>query len=556
MNLTNEQYKEILVTSDFFSKEEFEKLEQEAKIDEVTLRTAILNTHKLSEPQLNILVADYFNLPYINLSQIPISEEGMHLIPEEMAREQRVIIFRNAEDMIHMAVEDPDNIQPKIMIGKKTGKPIKLYLANEKDISYALGLYSENIKNNLTELVEESEKKLEKENNPDIPIIEIVDTLLLLAYKKNSSDVHIEPMGDRATIRYRIDGILYDITTILHKIHRQILTRIKILAGLKTDEHKRAQDGRMTIETENSSIDLRVSVIPITEGEQIVLRLLSEKMNVLQLQDLGLNEENIEKLHDAYSRPNGMILSTGPTGSGKTTTMYAILSTLNQRKVNIMTIEDPVEYDIDGINQIQVDRDNNLTFANGLRSILRQDPDIILVGEIRDNETANIAINGAMTGHLVLSTIHTNDSATTVPRLIDMEIEPFLISTSVQLIIAQRLVRKICPVCKTSKKVKLKSLGITHEKIKHLTNSKDEIRVYYGKGCDVCEGKGFRGRIGIFEVMYVDDDIKKAINEKKDAATIMNIAIKNGMKTLIQDGMQKVLQGVTTIEEVLRASRE
>jgi len=358
--------------------------------------------------------------------------------------------------------------------------------------------------------------------------------------------------------------MMTDIVRLPEEIHPRIVTRIKVLSKLRTDEHQAAQDGKIQWSApENSNfstqkLDLRVSVVPSTDGEKIVMRLLSETSRQLSLEDLGFSVDDLTKVKEAYKKPHGMILATGPTGSGKTTTMYTILKLLNSREVNISTIEDPVEYDIEGITQIQVNKKTELTFAKGLRSLVRQDPDIILVGEIRDTETAEIATNAAMTGHLVLSTLHTNDSTTTMPRLTDMGIEPFLISSTINVVIAQRLVRKIHLKCRGSEEIDIETLERSFDKsfITKAFGDKKKIRVYKGQGCAICNHSGYEGRVGIYEVLALDDDIRKAIVEKQDASSIRKIAVENGMITMAQDGLEKVKQGVTTIDEIIRVTQE
>ena len=350
--------------------------------------------------------------------------------------------------------------------------------------------------------------------------------------------------------------MLQDIVALPKVIEHQIVTRIKVLSGLPTDEHSAALDGKFTFDIPDvEEVDVRVSIVPATHGERVAMRLLSSNMRQFSLLDLGLSEENIAKVREAYTKPYGMILSTGPTGSGKTTTMYAFMKILNKRNVNIMTIEDPVEYQIRGVSQIQVNPKTNLTFAAGLKSIVRQDPNIILVGEIRDEETAGIAVNASLTGHLVLSTLHTNDAATTVPRLLEMKVEPFLVASSVSMVVAQRLVRRICVNCRVSEVRTVAQLAgeLPKDLLKQYAEKNGKsVRVYRGTGCDVCRHTGYQGRVGIFEVMRVSEAIKEAINTKKDASAIKKIAVSEGMMTMVQDGMEKVKLGLITIDELLR----
>ena len=399
-------------------------------------------------------------------------------------------------------------------------------------------------------------KNSEKDKNTEVPVSKIVDTLVQYAYQNKASDIHIEPKDNASTIRFRIDGVLHEVLSIPLELHEKITSRIKVMSKLRTDEHMSAQDGKLNVALQMENLDIRVSIVPIVKGEKIVLRLLSSNSRQFSLQDLGMDEEDLQKVQKAYKRPNGMVLATGPTGSGKTTTIYSILKIINSKEVNIATIEDPVEYDIEGINQIQVNPKTNLTFSSGLRAILRQDPDVIFVGEIRDQDTAGIAVNSAMTGHLVLSTLHTNDAVTTLPRLTDMGIEPFLVASTVNVIIAQRLVRKICSDCRVSEEIKREQLidMISEEKIKKYFGENAQIRVYEGKGCEYCHNSGYVGRVGIFEVLEITDELKKLIAQKSSSGELKSVAITLGMETMFENGLRKVAQGLTTLEELYRVT--
>ena len=391
----------------------------------------------------------------------------------------------------------------------------------------------------------------------EVPVEKITNSLIEYAYQDKVSDVHIEPDEKHCLIRFRIDGVLQDVLKLPIFLHDRIVMRIKIMSNLRTDEHLAPQDGKMRMKLERENLDIRVSIIPVVEGEKVVLRLLSSRSRRMSLADLGMGEEDLRKVTKAFNKSFGMVLSTGPTGSGKTTSIYSIIKILNSRGKNITTIEDPVEYRIGGVNQIQVNPKANLNFSNGLRSILRQDPNIIFVGEIRDDETAAISVNAALTGHLVLTTLHTTDASTAIPRFIDMKIEPFLVASTVNAIIAQRLVRKVCEVCSEPIEIRTKDLtkNLPIDVIKKNFGSKENVTVFRGKGCKVCRGTGYSGRIGIFEVIEVSKNIRKLINEKCDASTIWKEAVKEGMTTMLDDGLRKCLKGETTIEEVLRVTR-
>ena len=424
-----------------------------------------------------------------------------------------------------------------------------------------LGLFSINLISKIIVMAQTTVEQELQRADDGISIIALVDALLEQAYISRASDIHIDPEEKRLRIRLRIDGVLHDSFIFPKEIQSEVITRIKVLSGLRTDEHQAAQDGRFrTITKDKTPIDIRISITPTYYGENAALRLLVEKGEKFTLESLGFSEKDLEKIMKAIKKPYGMILCTGPTGSGKTTTLYTILKILNTKEISIITIEDPIEYSIEGIDQIQVNSRTSLTFANGLRSILRQDPNIIMVGEIRDDETAAIAVNAALTGHLLLSTLHTNDAATTLPRLLDMKVEPFLIASTINIAIGQRLVRRICSDCKIKKSLKdINELGkktITEIEFKSLNESFGDKPFYQGKGCNKCDGSGYFGRIGIHEVLEIDDNIRKAIINKADASEIQRLAIKNGMTPMLDDGFQKALAGITTIEEILRVIHE
>lgn len=383
-----------------------------------------------------------------------------------------------------------------------------------------------------------------------VSIIELVDLLVEHAYVSRTSDIHIEPAEDKVSVRLRIDGILKDVFSIPKDLHSEVISRLKVLSGLKTDIHHVPQDGRFRAKIEEvGDIDIRVSIAPTFYGENAVLRILAETAQAYKIEDLGFNKVQLEAIKKAIEKPYGMILCNGPTGSGKTTTLYTFIGKLNTREVSIITIEDPIEYSMVGVTQIPVNVTAGLTFANGLRSILRQDPNIVMVGEIRDSETASIAVNAALTGHLLFSTLHTNDAATTFPRLMDMGVPPFLVASTVNVVIGQRLVRMACPKCRIRRKVsaeETKSLGPLLEKLKG-------GQVYTaGEGCKECDGTGYKGRVGIHEVLDVDDAIRQLILSHADASQIRQAALKNGMVTMLEDGIQKAEEGTTTIEEVAR----
>ncbi|MCI0619909.1 GspE/PulE family protein [Candidatus Wolfebacteria bacterium] len=396
----------------------------------------------------------------------------------------------------------------------------------------------------------------EAEKGDERSIIYLVDELIAYAQGMRASDIHIDPSERNVRIRLRIDGVLQKSLSVPRHFHDEIISRIKVLAGLRTDEHQAAQDGRFRAHLpDKSAVDIRVSIAPTYHGENAVLRLLADKEEQFTLGMLGFSDDDRAKIQEAIERPTGMILATGPTGSGKTTTLYTIIKMLNTEGVSIVTIEDPIEYAVDGIEQIQVNARASLTFANGLRSILRQDPNIIMVGEIRDKETAGIAVNTALTGHLLLSTLHTNDAATTLPRLLDMGIEPYLVASTVNIAIGQRLVRRICPDCKAERAMTDAERDRLLELLPHLVVESDRV-LHEGKGCNECGGTGYRGRLCVNEVMMMDGEVREAVLRKASASEIRKIAIRNGMTPMLADGLYKAQQGLTTVEEVLRVVHE
>jgi general secretion pathway protein E len=464
-----------------------------------------------------------------------------------------------------IVVNDPTNFQAVDDLRNLLQRPdAQIVLAPQDAIAAAINMafdmsrssakdYFEEMKeasaDELISEIDETADLLDEVN--DAPIIKLVNLLVSGAIKDRASDIHVEPYSGNLKIRYRIDGVLYDIMSMPRRVQSPLVSRIKIMAKLNIAEKRLPQDGRIEIKIADRLIDIRVSIIPTAFGERVVMRLLDKSANILRLSDLGMHDERITLLNRLIKSPYGIILVTGPTGSGKTTTLYAALSTINRPEINIITIEDPIEYQIDGVGQIQVNPKIDLTFAAGLRSIVRQDPDVILIGEIRDRETAEIAIQSSLTGHLVFSTLHTNDAASAVTRLIDMGIEPFLVTSSVIAIIAQRLVRVLCPHCKevyVPDNESLNNLGLDKSVLKN--------NVFYRKkGCNLCMQTGFHGRTAIFEIMTVDDEIRKLVLKTSDANQINELAVKHGMITLQQDGIQKVLAGITTTEEVLRVTR-
>jgi type IV pilus assembly protein PilB len=520
------------------------------------LVVSLIESGVLTEEQLSAVIAGYYKVPYITLSKASIPEDVAHIIPERVARKQKAIAFARDVNGVKVALNDPTNQTIAALVSRKTGMKVSIYYASAPEIEGTIQLYKKALQKTIDELLKEYIKQATLYQG-DLPIIKVVDVLINAAYQDRASDIHIEPEEKTSLIRFRIDGVLQDVLRVPKEIHDRVISRIKVLSNLRTDEHLSAQDGKMVEKLEEENLDIRVSIIPVTEGEKAVLRLLSGHSREYTLSDLGMNPNDLQKVTNAYNKSYGMILSTGPTGSGKTTSIYAILKILNTREKNIMTIEDPVEYRILGANQVQVNAKTNLTFANGLRSILRQDPNVIFVGEIRDSETAGIAVNAALTGHLVLSTLHTNDAATAIPRLTDMKVEPFLVASTVNIIIAQRLVRQICSSCKIEEKIPLTEIKkhFPQNLIQKYFGDQPEVIIHKGKGCKICRQTGYLGRVGLFEVLEVTKNIRKLLSEKVDSDIIAQAAIQEGMKTMLDDGLEKISSGVTTMEEVIRVTK-
>lgn len=558
MPITDDKLYNLLKENEYLPIEQLGIARETAKQEKISLQDALVEKDMISDENIGGVIADFLKLPYVVLSRTIVTDEALRIIPEDFARKQKMITFSKQEDTVKVATSHPENARALQFIAKKIHGKVRVYYATEKDISEIIRRYKKELQSKFDDLLKEQIQTAKNAKVQDAPVAKIVDLLIEYAYDNKASDIHIEPRRGDSLTRFRIDGIMHNVLIVSKALHEQIATRIKVLAKLRTDEHMSAQDGKMQVKLAEEELDIRVSIVPIVEGENIVLRLLSSRSRQFSLSDLGMSDKDLGKVKSTYQKPYGMILVTGPTGSGKTTSIYAVLKILNTKEKNIATIEDPVEYEIEGINQIQVNPKTNLTFADGLRSILRQDPDIIFVGEIRDAETASIAINSALTGHLVLSTLHTNNAPTAIPRLLDMNIEPFLVSSTVNIIIAQRLVRKICDNCRVSytqpRGDLVKSLS---EELTAKHFGKDpEIRMYKGKGCLVCHNTGYIGRVGIFEVLLVSRAIQELINKKADAEDIKDCAVGEGMSTMTEDGLDKVQEGITTIEEVLRVTKE
>jgi general secretion pathway protein E len=525
----------------------------------------LIRKKTIDEIQLLKVLSEHFGLSFWpELPMESINIDFTQNVSIQYLKKHKIVPLITSQDSA-IAVNDPTNFQPVDDLRQLLKSPdLPVVLSSQDAIAAAINMaydmsrasakdyfeeMNEAATDDLISKIDETADLLDETS--DAPIIKLVNLLVSGAIKDRASDIHVEPYSGNLKIRYRIDGILYDILNLPHRIQSPLVSRIKIMAKQNIAEKRLPQDGRIEIKIADRLVDIRVSVIPTAFGERVVLRLLDKTANILMLADLGMHDERIKLLNKLIKSPYGIILVTGPTGSGKTTTLYAALSTINHPEINIITIEDPIEYQMDGVGQIQVNPKIDLTFAAGLRSIVRQDPDVILIGEVRDRETAEIAIQSSLTGHLVFSTLHTNDAASAVTRLIDMGIEPFLVTSSIIAIIAQRLVRVLCPHCKevyVPDEETLANLGLDRSVLQKNT-------FYRKNGCNLCMQTGFRGRTAIFEIMIVDDEIKKLVLKTSDANQINELALKQGMITLQKDGIYKVLNGITTTEEVLRVTR-
>lgn len=567
IHIPPQKLKAELLKDKLVTEESFNEVKKEADRMGQDLADVLISRNIMRRGYYYNLLSTYFGTEMANLTNKVIKQEVLKLIPEDIARSRRVVTFDENAGTVFVAMEDPTDIGTIEFLKKRLNKEIKPFLALPEDIDKGFVLYGAELSQDFRKLIEEnisaslrSRARGEVEQAADLPIVSIADNIVAYAYALRASDVHLEVLESEVLLRYRIDGVLREITRMPKLISSALVARFKLLAGLKLDEHYAPQDGRFRQKVGPDIVDLRVSVVPTSNGEKVVMRLLASTQRPLSLEDLGMAPQMIKIVNKNIEKTYGMLLVTGPTGSGKTTTLYSVLNMLNRPEVNIVTIEDPIEYNIRYINQTQVNQQAGINFASGLRAFLRQDPDIILVGEIRDEETADISVNAALTGHLVLSTLHTNDAPTAIPRLFDLKVAPFLCTAVLNAILAQRLVRQICTECIYSYapesgltetiKGQVKILGLKEE-------FKMPKRLYRGKGCSVCGDSGYRGRLGIYEILDVTEEVRKVIvSEDFNLDKLRAVARQSGMITMFEDGLNKVERGVTTIEEVLRVIRE
>lgn len=564
MHIPEPIFKKLLLESKIITEEQFNFAKEEAERTDRKLENVLIGRGDVPEKFLAELLGQHFDVPAVDLKSVTIPTGTLNLIPENTAKEREVVLFEIDKEkrFAKVAMIDPGDLKTIEFLKNKLGVEIKPYVTTPSSLGFALQHYELQLSGEFSKTIEESVERARGEGELDltkmakeVQVINLVSRLIDNAIALNASDIHFEPRTNDLLIRYRVEGVLREILKIPKIVNPLIVARVKIMANLQIDEHRVPQDGRVRHEAQDQAVDIRVAIMPTMHGEKVEMRLLKESSRPISLQELGFLPENLKTMDEEIKKTQGMILTTGPTGSGKTTTLYAILHILNQPAVNIVTVEDPIEYDIQGINQTQINVKAGVTFATGLRALVRQDPDIIMVGEIRDEETVNIAINSALTGHLVLSTIHTNDAPTTIPRLLDMGAEPFLIASTLNVAMGQRLVRKICQTCIESYEVPKELKNLIKGQLPPNSGSTIPERLFQGRGCNACNLSGYRGLIAIFEILRSTEAIKKLIVERAIASKIKEKATEEGMKTMFEDGLLKAEAGITTIDEVLRVIR-
>jgi len=603
MRVSDDLVEKLLESTGKFSEEQLKSLREQEKSDKKPLQDVVVATNTLSERELTKLYAQEIDVPFIELNARELHKDILKLIPERIAKQYHAVAFDVDEDgVVFVAMEDPDDVPAISFLQKQLGQPVRVHVATTSNVEAALDQYDDaTVGTELAKVmaVEDKDEVDEAVDEQDVaedsPIAQTVNLIIDYGVKAGASDVHIEPRENFVLVRYRVDGILREANKLPRKVLNPLISRIKILADLKIDEHRAPQDGRFKISVNGHIYALRVSTLPVVDGEKVVMRILDESSKPATLEELGYWGSALAAVQHAIVQPHGLVLITGPTGSGKSTSLFSILSMLNNPGVNISTVEDPVEYRVIGANQTQVNPTAGMTFASGLRALLRQDPNIIMVGEIRDGETADLAIQAALTGHLVFSTLHTNNAATSLPRLLDMNIEPFLIASTVRIAVAQRLVRRLCPDCREpyepnsdllARVAKTFALNDSAA-IKHLheleaealaggigakdvsrinknsttelgTNEKTITRLWkaHEDGCDNCDHTGYRGRMGIYEVLTNSASIQRLLVSTSTSESIEEKAAEEGMVTMQIDGLIKALRGQTTLEEILRVTAE
>lgn len=585
---------QIIAQQGILSPQQLEQSKVDALQQGKSLIELLIDQKVIKEDDATKLIAMGSNLPFVDLTNVTIPNEVLTIIPRDVAESFSSVAFGVVDGKLNVATLDPQNLQAVDFLSRKTGYPINAYMAPKSQIDKWINSYTSGISEEVGEALvgEEGEDALKisedlknfEKSDPkkiesivqDAPITRALNTIFEYAINSKASDIHIEPRERSVKIRFRVDGILQEVMSLPKTTEPALISRIKILSNLKIDEHRIPQDGQAQYRANGKEVDLRIAIAPISFGEQIVIRLLDKSEGILNIDSLGFKGRSAKVLKKAITKPYGMILSTGPTGSGKSTTLYAIIQTIKSPKINIVTLEDPVEYKMDGINQMQVNNAVGLTFANGLRSILRQDPNVIMVGEIRDHETADLAVQSSLTGHLVLSTLHTNSASGVLPRLLDMGIEPFLIASTINVVMGQRLVRKVCEKCRKPMQATQAAVDMINRVVgNYLPKDQSQLQMveenlgykglpilsqnaytlYKGEGCADCDD-GYKGRIGIYEIFEMNKDIEQLLLKQATSSAIQDQAQKDGMLTMQQDGILKALTGTTTIEEVSRVSAD
>jgi type IV pilus assembly protein PilB len=585
-------FERLLVEEGYLSDEQLKSLRQESAEQNKSIINLISDRGLIDKEDVVKTVAKAENVPYADLHGFKADEETLNFIPKDLAKNYQVVPIGMMNGQLAVGMVDPTNLQAVDFITRRIGQSITPHMVSSESVEVVLGQYGADVSEEVSSVVGSAEQFVESEQQQqsqqqeggdvqnlvqDAPITRALNTILDYAARLEASDIHIEPRPENVKVRFRIDGILKEIMTLPKGVEAALVSRVKILSSLKIDEHRKPQDGEFQMQHEGRDIDLRIAIAPIVWGEQVVIRLLDKDSSLLDINSLGYKGRARRLIHEGLQKPYGMTLSTGPTGSGKSTTLYAGINTIHDPAINIITLEDPVEYKMGGINQIQINSQIGLTFASGLRSVLRQDPDVVMVGEIRDGETADLAVQAALTGHIVLSTLHTNSAAGVLPRLIDMGIEPFLVSSVINTVIGQRLVRRICDKCVTERQ----STEAENHSIQEVLGSilpesgeasqelKDDIgyevlpgldqnayTLYSGSGCKDCDGEGYKGRTGIFEVFSITDEMEKILVSGMTSGQVQEQAQKDGMITMRQDGYLKALNGVTTLDEVARVASD
>jgi type IV pilus assembly protein PilB len=585
-------FERLLVEEGYLSDDQLKSLRQESAEQNKSIINLISDRGLIDKEDVVKTVAKAENVPYADLHGFKADEETLNFIPKDLAKNYQVVPIGMMNGQLAVGMVDPTNLQAVDFITRRIGQSITPHMVSSESVEVVLGQYGADVSEEVSSVVGSAEQFVESEQQQqsgqqeggdvqnlvqDAPITRALNTILDYAARLEASDIHIEPRPENVKIRFRIDGILKEIMTLPKGVEAALVSRVKILSSLKIDEHRKPQDGEFQMQHEGRDIDLRIAIAPIVWGEQVVIRLLDKDSSLLDINSLGYKGRAQRLIHEGLQKPYGMTLSTGPTGSGKSTTLYAGINTIHDPAINIITLEDPVEYKMGGINQIQINSQIGLTFASGLRSVLRQDPDVVMVGEIRDGETADLAVQAALTGHIVLSTLHTNSAAGVLPRLIDMGIEPFLVSSVINTVIGQRLVRRICDKCVTERQ----STEAENHSIQEVLGSilpesgeasqelKDDIgyevlpgldqnayTLYSGSGCKDCNGEGYKGRTGIFEVFSITDEMEKILVSGMTSGQVQEQAQKDGMITMRQDGYLKALNGVTTLDEVARVASD